>query len=191
MKTKDMAYIALMAVLISVCSWLSVPAAIPFTMQTYAVFTALLLLGGRRGSIAVAVYIALGAVGLPVFSGFAGGIGKLMGPSGGYIFGFMLTALCYWLCERLFGKKLWVWIVSLVVGLALCYAFGTVWFVKVYSAAKPISYASALGMCVFPFIVPDLVKMALAFLTERVIKKTCEYRVKKAARPRTGCFCVK
>ena len=71
MKTKDMAYIALMAVLISVCSWLSVPAAIPFTMQTYAVFTALLLLGGRRGSIAVAVYIALGAVGLPVFSGFA------------------------------------------------------------------------------------------------------------------------
>lgn len=108
MKTKDMAYIALMAVLISVCSWLSVPAAIPFTMQTYAVFTALLLLGGRRGSIAVAVYIALGAVGLPVFSGFAGGIGKLMGPSGGYIFGFMLTALCYWLFEKLLGKKLWV-----------------------------------------------------------------------------------
>ena len=105
MKTKDMAYIALMAVLISVCSWLSVPAAIPFTMQTYAVFTALLLLGGRRGSIAVAVYIALGAIGLPVFSGFAGGIGKLMGPSGGYIFGFMLTALCYWLCERLSAKS--------------------------------------------------------------------------------------
>lgn len=166
-----MAYIALMAVLISVCSWLSVPAAIPFTMQTYAVFTALLLLGGRRGSIAVAVYIALGAVGLPVFSGFAGGIGKLMGPSGGYIFGFMLTALCYWLCERVLGKKLWVKTVSLVVGLALCYAFGTVWFVKVYSAAKPISYASALGMCVFPFTVPDLVKMALAFLTEKVLRK--------------------
>ena len=148
-----MAYIALMAVLISVCSWLSVPAAIPFTMQTFAVFTALLLLGGRRGSIAVAVYIALGAVGLPVFSGFAGGVGKLMGPSGGYIFGFVLTGLCYWL------------------GLALCYAFGTVWFVKVYSAAKPISYASALGLCVFPFIIPDAAKMALAFLTDRVIRK--------------------
>ena len=146
MKTKDMAYIALMAVLISVCSWLSVPAAIPFTMQTYAVFTALLLLGGRRGSIAVAVYIALGAVGLPVFSGFAGGIGKLMGPSGGYIFGFMLTALCYWLCERVLGKKLWVKTVSLVVGLALCYAFGTVWFVKVYSAAKPISLSLDSGL---------------------------------------------
>ena len=171
MKTKDMAYIALMAVLISVCSWLSVPAAIPFTMQTFAVFTALLLLGGRRGSIAVAVYIALGAVGLPVFSGFAGGVGKLMGPSGGYIFGFLPTGLRYRLGEKLLGKKLWVKIVSLIIGLALCYAFGTVWFVKVYSAAKPISYASALGLCVFPFIIPDAAKMALAFLTDRVIRK--------------------
>ena len=162
-----MAYIALMAVLISVCSWLSVPAAIPFTMQTFAVFTALLLLGGRRGSIAVAVYIALGAVGLPVFSGFAGGVGKLMGPSGGYIFGFVLTGLCYWLGEKLLGKKLWVKIVSLIIGLALCYAFGTVWFVKVYSAAKPISYASALGLCVFPFIIPDLLKIALARIISR------------------------
>ena len=171
MKTKDMAYIALMAVLISVCSWLSVPAAIPLTVQTFAVFTALLLWGGRRGSIAVAVYIALGAVGLPVFSGFAGGVGKLMGPSGGYIFGFVLTGRCYWLGEKLLGKKLWVKIVSLIIGLALCYAFGTVWFVKVYSAAKPISYASALGLCVVPFIIPDAAKMALAFLTDRVIRK--------------------
>ncbi len=171
MKTKDMTYIALMAVLISVCSWLSVPAAIPFTMQTFAVFTALLLLGGRRGSIAVAVYIALGAVGLPVFSGFAGGVGKLMGPSGGYIFGFVLTGLCYWLCEKLFGKKLWVKILSLIIGLSMCYAFGTLWFVKVYSATKPVSYASALGLCVFPFIIPDAAKMALAFLADRVIRK--------------------
>ena len=69
------------------------------------------------------------------------------------------------------GKKLWVKIVSLIIGLALCYAFGTVWFVKVYSAAKPISYASALGLCVFPFIIPDAAKMALAFLTDRVIRK--------------------
>ena len=99
-----MAYIALMAVLISVCSWLSVPAAIPFTMQTYAVFTALLLLGGRRGSIAVAVYIALGAVGLPVFSGFVGGMGHLVGPTAGYIWGFLLAALIYGIVKKLLGK---------------------------------------------------------------------------------------
>ena len=171
MKTKDMTYIALMAVLISVCSWLSVPTAIPFTMQTYAVFTALLLLGGRRGSIAVAVYIALGAAGLPVFSNFTGGIGRLLGPSGGYIIGFLFTALCYWLCEKLFGKSIWVKAASLAVGLVLCYAFGTVWFVEVYSRTSSISWAAALGMCVLPFIIPDAVKMALAFLTDKLIGK--------------------
>ena len=74
MKTRDMAYIALMAVLISVCSWLSVPSVIPFTMQTFGVFCALLLLGGKRGSIAVLLYIVMGAVGLPVFSNFTGGV---------------------------------------------------------------------------------------------------------------------
>lgn len=166
-----MTYIALLAVLISVCSWLSVPAAIPFTMQTYAVFTALLLLGGKRGSIAVAVYIALGAVGLPVFSGFTGGVGKLMGPSGGYIIGFIFTGLCYLLGEKFFGRKSPVKLLSLVLGLIVCYAFGTVWFVRVYSASQPISYASALGICVLPFIIPDAAKMALAFLTDRVVRK--------------------
>ena len=156
--------------LISVCSWLSVPAAIPFTMQTFAVFTALLLLGGRRGSIAVAVYIALGAVGLPVFSGFAGGVGKLMGPSGGYIFGFVLTGLCYWLGEKLLGKKLWVKIVSLIIGLALCYAFGTVWLA--YEAQmKPME---ALWAGVIPFIPGDLIKMVLALIFGPQIKKRME-----------------
>lgn len=171
MKTKDMTYIALMAVLISVCSWLSVPTAIPFTMQTYAVFTALLLLGGRRGSIAVAVYIALGAAGLPVFSNFTGGIGRLLGPSGGYIIGFLFTALCYWLCEKLLGKSIWAKAASLAVGLVLCYAFGTAWFVEVYSRTSSISCTAAIGMCVLPFIIPDAVKMALAFLTDRLIGK--------------------
>ena len=174
MKTKDMAYIALMAVLISVCSWLSIPAAIPFTMQTYAIFTALLLLGGRRGSIAVLLYILMGAVGLPVFAGFTGGVGKLMGPTGGYIIGFVFTALCYWLGERLFGKRFGARLAGMIVGLIVCYAFGTVWFVQVYSATKSISYASALAVCVFPFIIPDIAKMLLAFLTDEILKKHIE-----------------
>ena len=93
--TRDMAYIALMAVLLAVCSWISVPAPVPFTLQTFGVFCALGLLGGRRGSTAVLLYILLGAVGLPVFSGFQGGLGKLLGPTGGYILGFLLSALLY------------------------------------------------------------------------------------------------
>ena len=82
--TADMAYIAMMAVIITLCAWISVPITpqVSFTMQTFAVFCALGLLGGRRGSTAVLLYILMGAVGLPVFSGMAGGIGKLLGPKG-------------------------------------------------------------------------------------------------------------
>lgn len=170
MKTRDMTYIALMAVLISVCSWLSVPSVIPFTMQTFGVFAALLLLGGKRGSIAVLLYILMGAVGLPVFSNFTGGVGKLMGPSGGYIFGFLLTALCYWLMTAFLGDRLWIKILALTAGLVLCYAFGTLWFVEVYSRSEPIGIMSALSMCVFPFMVPDAIKMALALAVEKLLR---------------------
>lgn len=165
-----MTYIALMAVLISACSWLSVPSVIPFTMQTFGVFAALLLLGGKRGSIAVALYILMGAVGLPVFSNFTGGVGRLMGPSGGYIFGFLLTALCYWVMTALLGDRLWIKILALTAGLVLCYAFGTLWFVEVYSRSEPIGIMSALSMCVFPFIVPDAIKMALALAVEKLLR---------------------
>lgn len=170
MKTRDMTYIALMAVLISVCSWLSVPSVIPFTMQTFGAFCALCLLGGKRGSIAVLLYILMGAVGLPVFSNFTGGVGKLMGPSGGYIFGFLLTGLCYWGLTALLGDRLGIKILALTAGLILCYTFGTLWFVEVYSRSEPVGVMSALSMCVFPFLIPDAIKMALALAVEKLLR---------------------
>ena len=95
-RTADMAYIALFAVLMAVCAWISIPFAVPFTLQTFAVFAALAILGGRRGTLSVVVYLLLGAVGLPVFAGFKGGLAALLGTTGGYILGFLLTALLYW-----------------------------------------------------------------------------------------------
>ena len=83
------AFTALTAAIIAVCAWITVPGPVPFTMQTFGVFLALRLLGGKRGSISVALYILLGAAGLPVFSGFKAGIGVLIGPTGGYILGFI------------------------------------------------------------------------------------------------------
>ena len=80
---KDMAYIALLVVLIAVCSWISIPSVVPFTMQTFGVFCAVGLLGGFRGTVAVLIYILMGLIGLPVFSNFNGGAGYLMGPTGG------------------------------------------------------------------------------------------------------------
>ena len=158
------------AVLIAVCSWISVPAPVPFTLQTFAVFCALELLGGARGTAAVAVYLLLGAVGLPVFSGFGGGAGYLLGATGGYLLGFLLTGLVYWAFERL-GNGLWLRVAALLLGLALCYAFGTLWFMRVYArGGGAVSLLTTLGWCVFPFILPDLGKLALALLLARRVK---------------------
>ena len=121
-KTKDMAYIALCAVLLAVCSWISIPFTVPFTLQTFAVFCTLLILGGKRGTVAVAVYILMAAVGLPVLSGFRGGAGALLGTTGGYILGFILTGLIYWLSEKLLADSPVIRIAALVCGLAVCYA---------------------------------------------------------------------
>ena len=123
---RSMIFVSLMAVVIALCSWLSVPSVVPFTMQTFAVFSALLLLGGKRGFLAVGLYILLGAFGLPVFSGFRGGLGALLGPTGGYILGFLLTALLYWILEGRLHS-----LIPLILGLLLCYLFGTLWFVYV------------------------------------------------------------
>ena len=102
LKIRDIAYIGASAALIAVCSWISVPSPVPFTLQTFAVFSAVGILGGRRGTIAVLVYLLLGAVGLPVFAGFRGGVGVLLGTTGGYIAGFLLAALLMWAAERLY-----------------------------------------------------------------------------------------
>jgi biotin transport system substrate-specific component len=167
-KTIDIVYIAIFAALMAICSWISVPMEVPFTLQTFAVFLAVCLLGGRRGTISVLVYILLGAVGLPVFSGFSGGMGKLLGVTGGYIIGFLFSALVMWACEKILGKKLWAYAVSMVLGLIVCYAFGTAWFMVVYARnGNAMQLMSVLSMCVFPFIIPDLVKIALALFIGR------------------------
>ena len=165
MRTLDMAYIALFAVLIAVCAWISIPATVPFTLQTFGIFLAVGVLGGKRGTLAVLVYLLLGAVGIPVFAGFSGGVGCLLGSTGGYLVGFLFTALVMWAMERLMGKKLWVLALSMLLGLVVCYAFGTVWFILVYARTTgEIGLLTALGWCVFPYIIPDLVKMALALV---------------------------
>lgn len=171
-KTYDMAYIAVFTVLIAICSWISIPMAVPFTLQTFAIFLAVSVLGGRRGTIAVVVYVLLGAIGVPVFAGFSGGLGVIMRNTGGYIVGFILTALIMWLMERLFGKKLWVQAVSMVLGLLACYALGTAWFMFVYMRTTgAVGLATVLGWCVLPFIIPDVVKIALALTLGNALRR--------------------
>ena len=162
MRTQELARAALFAALIAICSWISIPTAVPFTLQTFAVFLALGVLGGRLGTLSVAVYLLLGAVGLPVFAGFQGGLGALLGTTGGYLAGFLLTALTVWGAERRLGKSAPVFLVSCLLGLALCYLFGSVWFAAVYAAASgPVGLVTVLGWCVFPLFLPSRITRAL------------------------------
>ena len=122
-RTLDLAYIALFAVLMAVCAWITVPLPKPlvqFTMQTFAMFMALLVLGGRRGLYAMVVYLLLGAVGMPVFSGFRGGMGVLLDTTGGYIIGFVAAALVYWLVTARLGESLPGSAAACGMGVAAC-----------------------------------------------------------------------
>ena len=164
----DLAYIALGAALTAVCAWITVPFTVPFTMQLFAVFFSLVMLGGRRGTITVLVYLLLGAVGIPVFSGFKGGFGVLVGMTGGYLWGMLLIGVVYWGMTRLLGQNLSVRIVSLLIGLLLCYTVGTVWF-SVLNEDR--GFFASLTVCVLPFILPDIAKLALALLLGTKLKK--------------------
>lgn len=176
LSTVPLAFAALAAALIALCSWITVPAVVPFTLQTFAVFCALLLLGGRGGALAVTVYLLLGAVGVPVFAGFRGGVGTLFGATGGYLLGFLLTALFYWAVTALFGDKPWVRVLALVGGALLCYTFGTLWFVAVYTRETgAVGVTTAFGWCVAPFLLPDAAKLVLALAVSARVKKRLKF----------------
>lgn len=171
-KSYDMAYIGFFVVVIAICSWVSIPAAVPFTLQTFAVFLSVILLGGRRGTLSVCVYILLGTIGIPVFSGCRGGIGILLNSTGGYLIGFLFSALIMWAVEWIFGSKVWAQALSMVLGLAACYTVGTAWFMFVYLRnTGAVSLTTVLGWCVLPFVVPDLVKITLALMLGSALRK--------------------
>lgn len=170
-KTIDMIYIGLSAALIAVCSWIQIPLTVPITLQTMGVVLVASLFGAKRGTLATVIYILLGAVGVPVFSGFKSGIGALLGSTGGYIIGFIFTAIIVGLVADK-TNKLWALVLSMVVGILVCYAFGTAWFAVVYAKTnEPASLMTILGWCVIPFLIPDAIKIVLASILTNRLKK--------------------
>lgn len=181
-RTIDIVMIALFAAIIAVCAWITVPfGSIPFTLQVLGVFLALTVLGGRNGTISVCVYILMGAIGLPVFSGFQAGFGVLAGVTGGYIVGFVFSGLVYWLITSLVkSDRVWVRVVALLASLVVCYAFGSVWFLIAYAAKTgAIGIGSVLMMCVVPYIIPDLAKLAVAMLISEAVRRRVKVSGKK------------
>lgn len=164
MKTRNLIRCALASALIALCAWITIPSAIPFTMQTFGVFLTLGLLGGKRGTAAVLTYLLLGAVGMPVFSGFRGGVGMLFGSTGGYLTGFLVAGGIYWLLTELPIPEG----VAMGAGMLGCYAFGSAWFLLFYAGDQGLW--AVLAPCVFPFLLPDVLKITLALTLSRRIR---------------------
>ncbi len=157
MRLRKMTMCGIFAAMLAVCAWLAVPIGdVSVTLQTFGLLLCLGVLGGKLGCISCTVYLLLGVVGLPVFSGFQGGFGVLLGPTGGYLWGFLLTAVTFWALE----KRLSLWL-NFAIGLVVCNICGTAWY---YFAYGPLPLWTILLKCVLPYLLPDAIKLTLAVI---------------------------
>lgn len=166
-KTYAIAVTALMAAVTCIVAPLSIPIGpVPISFTNLAIYLALYILDWKKGTISYLLYLIIGLAGLPVFSGFTGGIGKLAGPTGGYIIGFIPMAIIAGIIIDKFNKR-WIQFTGMVVATAVCYAFGTLWF----CLQSGTDAAAALSICVIPFIPGDLIKMIIAITIAPEIRK--------------------
>ena len=169
-KTKTMALIGVMAAVTCILGPLSlaIPVSpVPISLTNLAVYFAIYVLGMKRGTISYCIYLLIGLAGLPVFAAFTAGAGKLFGPTGGYLIGFIFMALiCGFFIEK-WEKKLYMHFIGMVLGTAVCYFFGTAWLA--YTAH--MGFAAALAAGVIPFIPGDLAKIIIAMIAGPVIRK--------------------
>ena len=156
--TRDLILCALFAALTAICSQIAIPLQpVPLNLATLSVYLAGGVLGGAYAALSQVVYVLLGMAGVPVFSSLRGGLAVLAGPTGGYIAGYILSALVIGLMAARRGKW-WQLALALLAGTAVCYALGTAWYMLMSGA--PLG--SALGLCVLPFLPGDAVKIAVA-----------------------------
>ncbi len=165
-KYTHMVRIGLSVALLAISAWLTVPAPVPFTMQTMAVLTLGALLGPGQGCACVGLYLLLGAIGVPVFSGVRGGFHVLLGPTGGYLLGFVLSAYVAGWAGRRF-RSVWALAACFAAAVLVCYGFGTAWYALLYSGG---GLGTILLTCVVPFLLPDAMKIALSLLLFRRLR---------------------
>lgn len=162
--------------LLAVASCITIPfGPVPFTLQTLAVAMLPVALGGRDATVSVAIYLLLGGLGLPVFSGFSGGVAVLAGPTGGFLWGFLAGTACSIALERAgqLPERLRE-VLSAAVMLLVSYAWGTAQFMLVMQMALP----QALALAVVPFMIPDVIKLAAGIQVGRAVRRAL--RVQRA-----------
>ena len=179
LNAKKLAYIALFSAVICVCAWIKIPfGVVPFTLQILGVCLAGGLLGWKGGLASVAVYLALGLIGVPVFSGFSGGVAAFAAQTGGYLIGFLFLAFFSGLFSDLFktktGIKSYILIgLGMLVGLLVCYALGVAWFAwQTVGDGGEIGAWSIITSCVLPYLPTDIIKIVVAtVLTKKLYEK--------------------
>lgn len=161
MKTKTICFVALFSALLCVLAPISIPMVpVAITLGTLGVYIIGALLDWKRGPLVIIIYIVIGGLGLPVFSSYSGGLGKLVGPTGGYIFGYILCVLLQSIITTKYKYIKWVYPLSMIGGTALIYLFGTTYFMVVMDGKYTI--AQALLACVIPFLIGDTIKIIIA-----------------------------
>lgn len=175
-KTMQMAEIALMSAVLCVISPFTIPvpaSSVPLSPALFGVYLAAVLLGVKKSALSVFIYLLLGAVGLPVFSGFSGGIGVLAGPTGGYLVGYLLCAVIVGVVAYVepSGKKrnFVRYALAMLLGMLACYSFGTIWFLLIMKGTYTV--AQVLLVCVVPYLLFDMIKIIVATAVVMPIKK--------------------
>ena len=168
--TKRIVLIGMMTAVTCILGPLSIPlpfSPVPISFTNLAIYFSLYVLGMKAATVSYLIYLLLGFVGLPVFSGFSGGVGKLAGPTGGYLIGFIFMAIVSgWIIDRFPGKYLYH-ALGLVLGTIICYAFGTIWLARQLN----MTFVAGLGVGVIPYLPGDGLKILAALLVGPTLRK--------------------
>ena len=153
----------------------SIPLAgmVPISLATFVLYLSVYILDWKLASLSCLVYLLLGTVGMPVFSGFSGGLGKLLGPTGGYLIGYLpMVLIAGYILSKTRSRG--IHFLAFVLGTAVCYAFGTAWYC--FAMATPLP--AAMAACVLPFIPMDLVKIIVAILIGPLLQQKLAAAIK-------------
>ena len=163
--------ISICVAFITLCSWIAIPFPISFSLQIFAIFLTASVFPRSISVSAVLIYISLGLIGIPVFSGFSSGIPTILGPSGGYVLSFLPSVIIISFFSGNKHSSKAKKLIGMLLALLVCYACGCIWYIYVFCYPAGCSLLAALSVCVFPFIIFDIIKILLALIVSKKISQ--------------------
>ena len=164
-RINDIVLISLSTILITISAWIEIPFIVPFTLQILAIFIITGLFKFRVSFLSVVIYIIMGIIGIPVFSGFQGGIGVLMTYTGGFLLGFIFIPIVYNIINKVIINKNFSLVISFIISLIIIYLIGSIWFYIVYTNKNNnVNFIDCIVISVLPFIIPDVFKLFISII---------------------------